>query len=104
MMKKPLCPHCRAIYTYREIQEQKNKEIIKCHNCKKDFVVNKVKGTIILFVLTFIIAIVFNILFLSYVGVRSVVPLIVMTAIIFTIAIFLKPFFVTYKKQQKEKK
>ena len=29
MFKKPVCPHCRAIYDYKEINNQRNNEKIK---------------------------------------------------------------------------
>ena len=41
MFKKPTCPYCKAIYTSDEIKKQYNNEKVKCHNCKKVFVVKK---------------------------------------------------------------
>ena len=48
MFRKPTCPYCKAIYTSDEIKKQYNNEKIKCHNCKKIFVVKKNGGLVLL--------------------------------------------------------
>ncbi|MBQ9673326.1 MAG: hypothetical protein IJV39_01735 [Ruminococcus sp.] len=98
MLKKPVCPHCKAIYDYKEIKSQKNNSKVQCHNCKKTFTVKKTGGFVLLMSITFVLAIVLNIFMLSVVGVKSLIPLLVITVLLILIALFVQPFFVRYKK------
>ncbi|MDD6645133.1 MAG: hypothetical protein PUE67_03655 [Oscillospiraceae bacterium] len=97
MFKKPVCPHCRAIYDYKEINNQKNNEEVKCHNCKKYFTVKKTKGYVILMTMAVLFAIVFNIFLLTVINIKGIIPLFISAVLIIIIALFLKPFFVKYK-------
>ena len=83
MFKKPTCPYCKAIYTSDEIKKQYNNEKVKCHNCKKVFVVKKNGGLVLLM--------------MSVIGVRSVIPMFIVTIIIIVIALLMRSFFVKYK-------
>lgn len=97
MFKKPVCPHCRAIYDYKEINNQKNNEEVKCHNCKKYFTVKKTTGYVILMTIAVLFAIVFNIFLLTVINIKGIIPLFISAVLIIIIALFLKPFFVKYK-------
>ena len=103
MFKKPVCPYCRAIYEYREINNQKNNEEIKCHNCKKIFVVKKNGGLVLLMTMAILLAILINIFMMSVIGVRSVIPIFIVTTIIIVIALLMRSFFVKYKKEDYKK-
>ena len=103
MFKKPVCPYCRAIYEYREINNQKNNEEIKCHNCKKIFVVKKNGGLVLLMTMAILLAILVNIFMMSVIGVRSVIPMFIVTIIIIVIALLMRSFFVKYKKEDYKK-
>ena len=98
MFKKPVCPHCKAIYDYKEINNQKNNEKIKCHNCKKYFTVKKIGGYIILMTMAVLFAIVFNIFLLTVIKIKGIIPLFISAVLIIIIALLLRPFFVKYKK------
>lgn len=98
MCKKPVCPHCRAIYDYKEINNQKNNEKIKCHNCKKKFTVKKSGGYIILMTMAVLFAIIFNIFLLTVINIKGIIPLFISAVLIIFIALLLRPFFVKYKK------
>lgn len=98
MFKKPVCPHCRAIYDYKEINNQKNNEKIKCNNCKKYFTVKKTGGYILLMTMAVLFAIVFNIFLLTVIKIKGIIPLFISAVLIIIIALLLRPFFVKYKK------
>lgn len=98
MFKKPVCPHCRAIYDYKEINNQKNNEKIECHNCKKIFTVKKSLGYVILMTMAVLFAIVFNIFLLTVINIKGIIPLFISAVLIIIIALLLRPFFVKYKK------
>ena len=100
MFKKPVCPHCRAIYDYNEIKNQRNNEEIKCHNCKKKFIVKKTGGYILLMTMAVLFAIIFNIFLLTVINIKGVVTLFVSAVLIIIIALFLRPYFVRYKKKE----
>jgi NAD-dependent SIR2 family protein deacetylase len=103
MLKKPTCPYCRAIYTYKEIENQKNNQVVTCHYCKKDFVVKKRLGIVLLCLIVFIADILINLFLLSVVGVNSIIPLLIVNMVCIIIALFCKPFFVIYKKKDNNK-
>ena len=101
MFKKPTCPYCKAIYTSDEIKKQYNNEKIKCHNCKKIFVVKKNSGLVL--IMAILLAILVNIFMMSVIGVRSVIPMFIVTIIIIVIALLMRSFFVKYKKEDYKK-
>lgn len=98
MFKKPVCPHCRAIYDRKEINEQRDKQIIKCHNCKKIFMVKKTSGFILMMFIALFVAILFNIFLLAVIKVTSVIPLVLFTLLFMLIAYLLRHLSVKYKK------
>ncbi|MGN1131282.1 MAG: hypothetical protein ACI4RL_00130 [Ruminococcus sp.] len=100
MLKKPVCPHCRAIYEYSEINNQRNNEEIKCHNCKKIFTVKKTGGYILLMSMAVLFAIAFNIFLLTVINIKGVITLFVSAVLIIIVALLLRPFFVRYKKPE----
>ena len=102
MLKRPICPYCKAIYDRKEINSQKNNQIIKCHNCKKNFRVQKNKGFLILMCCTFIFAILFNIFLLSVIKVRNILSLIFCTVLIIIIGFTIRHLSVRYKKEEKD--
>lgn len=103
MFKKPTCPYCKAIYTSDEIKKQYNNEKVKCHNCKKVFVVKKNGGLVLLMAMAVLLAILINIFMMSVIGVRSVIPMFIVTIIIIVVALLMRSFFVKYKKEDYKK-
>ena len=103
MFKKPTCPYCKAIYTSDEIKKQYNNEKVKRHNCKKVFVVKKNGGLVLLMTMAVLLAILVNIFMMSVIGVRSVIPMFIVTIIIIVIALLMRSFFVKYKKEDYKK-
>ena len=103
MFKKPVCPYCRAIYEYREINNQKNNEEIKCHNCKKKFVVKIIGGYIFLITMAVLFAIIFNIFLLTIINIKSILTLFLSAVLIIIVALLLRPFFVKYKKSESKR-
>ena len=103
MFKKTVCPYCSAIYEYREIKNQRNNEEIKCHNCKKKFIVKKTGGYILLMTMAVLFAVIFNIFLLTIINVKGVVTLFVSAVLIIIVALLLRPFFVKYKKPESKR-
>ena len=103
MFKKPVCPHCRAIYDYSEINNQRNNEEIKCHNCKKSFTVKKTGGYILLMTMAVLFAIIFNIFLLTVINIKGIIPLFISAVLIIIVALLLRPFFVKYKKPERKR-
>lgn len=99
MFKKPVCPHCGAIYDHKEISKQKNNSTQTCHNCKKCFIVRKTGGKLLLYSLTMVTAVALNIFLLTVIRVKTVIPMLILTAVIIFAAQFLQPFFVRYVKE-----
>lgn len=100
MFKKPVCPYCGAIYDSKEIKNQNNGEKVKCHNCKKIFTVKKTEGLIFLVCMAVAVAILVNMLLLTVIKVRNVIPLFVVTVIILIVALLFRVYFVKYKKEE----
>lgn len=103
MLKKPVCPHCRAIYEYSEINNQKNNEEIKCHNCKKKFIVKKTGGYIFLITMAILFAIIYNIFLLTVINIKGILTLFLSAVLIIIVALLLRPFFVRYKKPESKR-
>ena len=78
-------------------------EKVKCHNCKKVFVVKKNGGLVLLMTMAVLLAILINIFMMSVIGVRSVIPMFIVTIIIIVIALLMRSFFVKYKKEDYKK-
>lgn len=104
MFKKPVCPYCKAIYFNKEIKKQGHNEEVKCHNCKKIFVVKKLGGLIILLLLATVLAVLFDCFLILFIKVESIFTLLFSTVILIYIAFLFNPFFVKYKKKDKDKK
>ena len=103
MFKKPTCPYCKAIYTSDEIKKQYNNEKVKCHNCKKIFVVKKNGGVVLLMRMEVRGGFLVYFFIMSVIGVRSVIPMFIVTIIIIVIALLMRSFFVKYKKEDYKK-
>lgn len=99
MFKKPTCPYCKAIYTGKEINKKQNNEKVKCHNCKKIFIVKKNSGLALLMIIAVFISILVNIFMMAVINVRSVIPMFIVTIIIIGIALLMRSFFVKFKKE-----
>ena len=99
MFKLPVCPHCKTVYSYKEVKENNKKKTINCYHCKKDFH-NSRKGLVVLALIICTAAVLVNVFVLSFSAenIVSIIPISVISAVAVIIGIVLIPFFITYKK------
>lgn len=99
MFRLPVCPHCRTVYSYKEVKKNNRKSIIQCYHCKKNFK-NGRAGIIVLALIICIAAILINIFVLNISSDNfiSIIPISVISVIAVLIGILLVPFFISYKK------
>ena len=99
MSKLPVCPHCKTVYSYREVKENNKKKVIKCYHCKKEFH-NGRKGLIFLAALVCVIASVINVFILNTSSEKfiSIIPISVISIIAVLMGLIMFPFFISYKK------
>lgn len=99
MFKLPVCPHCKTVYSYKEVKENNKKKDIECYHCKKEFHNSRI-GVAVLAVIICVIAMVINIFILnkSTEIIVSLIPISIVSIIAVLIGILLIPFFISYKK------
>lgn len=99
MFKLPVCPHCKTVYGYKEVNENKKKKVIKCYHCKKEFH-NSRTGIAVLAAIVLVIAIVLNIIILnsSSENFFCIIPMAIISITAVIIGMLLIPFFINYKK------
>lgn len=102
MFRLPVCPHCKTVYSYKEVKENNKKKLIKCYHCKKEFKNNR-RGLIILGLMVLVLTAAFNVFMLNNSSdiFVSVVLIAVISVIAVLIGILLIPFFIGYKKAKK---
>ncbi len=102
MLKLPVCPHCGAVYTYREVSNMK-KGIQLCYHCQKKFSVHKSAGRTILMTSVCVALIIANtaIMYSS----NNFIPVVMMIAdaVFVTAAVLLIPLTVRFKPEKMTK-
>lgn len=58
MFKLPVCPHCKTIYRYKDVNRLLYKKSAKCYRCGKSFRVSRKKFLILFLIIALITAIV----------------------------------------------
>ncbi len=109
MLKLPVCPHCGAVYSYKEVNSMKNGTSI-CYHCKKKFRVNKTRGRMILISIVCIFLIIVNTAIM--VSSENFIPVIIMLAdmIVITVTFLMFPLTVKFipekftKAEKRERK
>lgn len=99
MLKLPVCPHCKAVYSYREVKSMKQ-GITLCYHCKKKFSVRKTKGMLLFMSVVCLLLIAANTAVM--VTSENFVPVIIMLAdaAVITAAIFMLPLTVSFKAEK----
>lgn len=98
MFKLPICPHCKAVYYYRDTIKTSKTKKSTCHNCGKEFNVKKKAGLAVLFTIIFTAAIIVNLILLYTLSFFSAVALLIATIIVIMTGILFYPYFITFKK------
>ena len=105
MFKLPVCPYCHTIYRYKDVRRvmnKMNKKDMECYNCKKKIKISK-KGIWILALIAIILSVASTFLILNiFHNATAIFPYIV-TVLIIIAAFFARPFFVTFKSNEKSK-
>ena len=109
MLRLPVCPHCHAVYTYKEVSDMHSGNMI-CYHCKKKFSVSKTKGKLLFMSAVCLLLIAANTAIM--VTSENFVPVIIMLAdaAVITAAIFMLPLTVRFraekftKSEKREKK
>ena len=114
MFRIPTCPHCGTVYRYGDVfkiiyrdrfQRKKNAEkTIECYHCQQRFEVRYLSGVMIAAIIWAALSIGTNLLLLSRMTRLDLVVMFIITIAYMAIAILLLPFFVSFKKCEKEKK
>lgn len=98
MFKLPICPHCKAVYYYKDAVKASKAKKSTCHSCGKEFSVKKKSGFAVLFTIIFITAITVNLILLYTLSFFSAVALLIATVIVILTGILFYPYFITFKK------
>lgn len=112
MFRLPVCPHCGTVYRYRETASILRKNLLKskqrqdnaCYHCEKNYYVSLMPGAMILALLWAAVSIGTNLLMLSRMTQLDLVAMFLVTLLYLILAAVLTPFFITFKKKEKEKK
>ncbi len=97
MFKLPVCPYCNTIYRYKDVgKNSKHKECV-CYHCGKKFRVSK-KKFLILFLEIALICAIFDVISLYTVARMSFGELFAANVIFMFVGLFLRPFFIKFKK------
>ena len=107
MFRLPVCPHCKTVYRYGDIKKQMIKKEGTCYHCKKRFKIKRFPGILVLLAIIVLLCVVINILLLTKAVSLDILTMLIMFSItiIFLVAgYFLLPFFVSFRKAEKEKK
>ena len=99
MFKLPVCPHCKTVYSYKEVKNNNKKKTIICYHCKKEFKNSRA----VFFVIGFIVslaAVLINIFLLNTLSGNfvSIIPVIIVSIGAVLLGWILTPFFIKYKK------
>lgn len=99
MFRLPVCPYCRTVYSYKDVKNNKDKNI-ECYHCKKVFR-RSVKNYIIPVFMVILLTIILNVLIFS--GAEVFADAMISVSIVSVIAVILLiivlPFFVKYKRE-----
>lgn len=98
MFKLPICPHCKAVYYYRDTVKTSKTKKSTCHSCGREFNVKKKAGFAVLSAIIFIVAIIVNLILLNTLSFFSAAALLTATIIVILIGFLFYPYFISFKK------
>ena len=95
MLKLPVCPHCGAVYSYKEVSSMKSGTEL-CYHCKKKFRINKLRGRVILLSIVCTLLIIANTAIM--ISSENFIPVIIVLAdmIVITAAFLMLPLTVKF--------
>ncbi len=101
MLKLPVCPHCHAVYSYKEVRDMKQGSML-CYHCKKKFSVNKKLTRFIFLAVVCAVLIIFNLAVIFSTDNISIV-MIITDMVFVTAAVLMSPLTVRFKPEKMTK-
>lgn len=98
MFKLPICPHCKAVYYYRDTVKTSKTKKSTCHTCGREFTVKKKAGLAVLSAIIITAAIAVNLIILNTLSFFSAVSLLTATVIVILTGFLFYPYFISFKK------
>ncbi len=98
LLRLPVCPHCHAVYTYKEVSDMHSGNMI-CYHCKKKFSVRKLPGAALWLSVICTLLVIFNLVIIFSTDNFTVVPLIADLAAV-TAAVLLLPLTVRFRAEK----
>lgn len=95
MLKLPVCPHCHAVYSYKEVSEMHQGDKI-CYHCKKKFSVRKTAGAFIWISVICALLVVFNLIIIFSTDDFNIIPVLTDLAAV-TAAVLMLPLTVRFR-------
>lgn len=104
MFQLPVCPYCNAVYHYKEVKQILKEKTHKCYHCNKNFNVEKLPGTAVLWSIVIIFAILINVSILMVMTAFNIIPLLMISFFAAVLGFILIPYFTGFKKENKNLK
>ena len=101
MLRLPVCPHCHAVYSYKEVNEMKQGARL-CYHCNKKFMADKKFGRFIFLPAVCLILILINVMIFISTDSFSIVIMLA-DLVIVTAAVMLMPLTVRFKPEKMTK-
>lgn len=98
MLRLPVCPHCHAVYSYKEVSEMKQGAQF-CYHCRKKFTADKKIGNFVFLPVVCLILIVINVMIFISTDQLSIVIMLT-DLIVVTAAVLLRPMTVRFRPEK----
>lgn len=100
MFQLPVCPYCNAVYHYKEVKKISKEKSHKCYYCNKNFNVEKMPGSAVLWAIVILLAILINVSVLMVMTFFNVIPLLIVSLLAAAVGVVLIPYFIGFKRQK----
>ena len=104
MFRLPICPHCGAVYRYKDTKDAIKKKENECYHCHQKFRVKHFPYILVGALLPLALCIGLNIFILSRMEKLQLIPLFAVTLGFLLIIYLIIPFFTKFKKSEEKRK
>lgn len=101
MLRLPVCPHCHAVYSYKEVSDMRQGKMI-CYHCKKKFSVSKFPGAAVWLLIICTLLVIFNLVMIFSTDDFTIITLLTDLAAV-TAAVLLMPLTVRFRAEKQTK-
>lgn len=98
MFKLPICPHCGAVYRYKDTRTAIKKKVNTCYHCEKKFKARVFPYILVGAIVPIILCIALNIFLLTRMESIMLIPLFAVTLGFILLIYLIIPFFTKFKK------